>query len=316
VRPYQFAGGTAVVTGAAGGIGAALAAALAQRGSDLVLLDRDGPGLSGVAAGIRDRHPGGGVATYQVDLADRGEALRVATAVRDRYPALRLLINNAGVALAGRLDQVTLAEFEWVIDINFRATVLLTHTLLPALRAEPGSHLVNMSSVFGIIAPPGQAAYAASKFAVRGFTEALRQEVAGDQIGVSCVHPGGVRTRIAASARLGSGVSREEHEAGLARFERLLTIDPARAARVILAGVHRRRPRILIGWSARLPDLVARAAPAAHGALLARLARRPPERAAGPETAGAGPAGAKSAGARSAGSGPPGAGPAGAGPAG
>ncbi|MDI5943774.1 SDR family oxidoreductase, partial [Micromonospora sp. DH15] len=168
------------------------------------------------------------------------------------------LVNNDGVELGGRFDQVTLDEFGWVVDVNFRAVVQLTHALLPALKAEPGAHLVNVSSLFGLIAPAGQAAYAASKFAVRGFTEALRQELAGDGIGVTCVHPGGIRTRIAADARVGSGVPVEEYEAARRRFERLLSIDPATAAEAILRGVQRRRGRVLIGWSARLPDLLAR----------------------------------------------------------
>ena len=109
-----------------------------------------------------------------------------------RHPRIRLLVNNAGVALGGRFDQVTLEEFSWVVDINFRAVVQLTHALLPALKAEPGAHLVNVSSLFGLIAPAGQAAYSASKFAVRGFTEALRHELVEDGIGVTSVHPGGI----------------------------------------------------------------------------------------------------------------------------
>ena len=114
------------------------------------------------------------VSTYVVDLADAGATAGVAEAIRRCHPRIRLLVNNAGVGLSGRFDQVTLEEFNWVIDVNFRAVVALTHVLLPALKAEAGSHVANMSSLFGLIAPAGQAAYAASKFAVRGFTEALR----------------------------------------------------------------------------------------------------------------------------------------------
>ncbi|GLY22927.1 SDR family oxidoreductase [Micromonospora sp. NBRC 101691] len=274
MRDLVFADGTAVVTGAAGGIGAALAHGLARRGSHLVLLDRDGDRLAEVAATVRAAHPALRVDTHVVDLADAGATARVAGTVRATCPEIRLLVNNAGVALGGRFDEVTLEEFSWVIDINFRAVVQLTHTLLPALKAEPGSHLVNISSLFGLIAPPGQAAYSASKFAVRGFTEALRHELAPDGVGVTCVHPGGIRTRIAASARVGSGVDPEEYEAGRRRFEKLLTIDPARAAEVILDGVRRRRGRVLIGWSATLPDLMARLLPASYGRLIALGNRR------------------------------------------
>lgn len=274
MRRFDFAGGTAVVTGAAGGIGEALAYALARRGSHLVLLDRDAARLDTVVAAVRATHPDLAVDPWVVDLADAAATARTAVEIGRRHPRIRLLVNNAGVALGGRFDQVTVEEFGWVVDVNFRAVVQLTHTLLPALRAEPGAHLVNVSSLFGLIAPAGQAAYAASKFAVRGFTEALRHELADDGIGVTCVHPGGIRTRIAADARVGSGVAIEEYEQGLRQFEKLLTIPPARAAEVILRGVARRRGRVLVGWSARVPDLLARVAPASYGRVLALGVRR------------------------------------------
>jgi short-subunit dehydrogenase len=269
MQTYAFAGGTAVVTGAASGIGAALAHALARRGSHLVLLDRDTERLSGVAAAIRGGNPALRVETHVVDLADGDATTRVANTVLRAHPRIRLLVNNAGVALGGRFDQVTLDEFDWVIDVNFRATVCLTHILLPALKAEPGSHLANVSSVLGLIAPAGQVAYTASKFAVRGFTEALRHELADSGIGVTSVHPGGIRTRIAESARIGSGVSREEEEGGREQFATLLTIDPARAADIIVDGIERRRGRVLIGWSAKVPDLLARLLPVSYGKILA-----------------------------------------------
>ena len=269
MRDFVFPGGTAVVTGAASGIGEALAYGLARRGAELVLLDRDAERLDAVAAAIRVAHPDRRVDTHLVDLADADATDRVAAELRRRHPRIRLLVNNAGVALGGRFDQVTLDEFFWVTEINFRAVVRLTHALLPALKAEPGAHLVNISSLFGLIAPAGQTAYSASKFAVRGFTEALRHELVDDGVGVTSVHPGGIRTRIAASARVGSGVPREEFEAGRQQFEKLLSIDPAKAAEVILRGVRRRRGRVLIGWSAKLPDLLVRLAPASYGRILA-----------------------------------------------
>ncbi|MEV4466415.1 SDR family oxidoreductase [Micromonospora echinofusca] len=269
MRRFVFTGGTAVVTGAASGIGEALAHSLARRGSDLVLVDRDAGRLDAVVAAVRAAYPDRQLTAHVVDLADAAATARVAEEIRQRHPAVRLLVNNAGVALGGRFDQVSLDEFSWVVDVNFRAVVQLTHALLPTLRAEPGAHLVNLSSLFGIIAPAGQTAYSASKFAVRGFTEALRQELAGEGIGVTCVHPGGIRTRIAQNARVGAGVPAEEFETGRRQFERLLTIDPATAAEVILRGVHRRRGRVLIGWSAKLPDLLARAAPVSYQRVLA-----------------------------------------------
>ncbi|WP_428965605.1 SDR family NAD(P)-dependent oxidoreductase [Micromonospora fluostatini] len=292
MRTFDFAGGTAVVTGAASGIGAALADALARRGSDLVLLDRDAERLATVRDAIRARHPDLTVTDHVVDLADAADTGRVAGAVRARHPRIRLLVNNAGVALGGRFDQITLDEFGWVMEVNFRAVVQLTHELLPALRAEPGAHLVTVSSLFGLIAPAGQTAYAASKFAVRGFTEALRHELVDDGIGVTSVHPGGIRTRIARNARIGSGVPAEDFAGDLRRFEQLLTIDPARAAEVILTGVRRRRGRVLIGWSAKLPDLLGRLAPASYGRFVAtgqRLLTRALARRAGATAAPPGP---------------------------
>lgn len=268
---FVFTGGTAVVTGAASGIGEALAHALVRRGSDLVLLDRDADRLHSVAAAVaaigageRSVH----VTAHVVDLADADATADVAGAIRREHPRIRLLVNNAGVGLSGRFDQVTLEEFNWVIDVNFRAVVQLTHMLLPALKAEAGSHVANMSSLFGLVAPAGQAAYASSKFAVRGFTEALRHELVQDGVGVTSIHPGGIRTRIAESARRGSGISREEHEAGVREFAKLLRIEPADAADAIMSGIERRRGRVLIGREAKVLDLVARLLPASYGRVL------------------------------------------------
>lgn len=254
---FVFSGGTAVVTGAASGIGAALAVALAARGCDLVLLDRDAERLAAVAGPLR-------APTYEVDLADAAATVAVGTEILAAHPQVRLLVNNAGIALGGRFDQITLAEYEEVVDVNFRAVVRLTHTLLPALRAEPGSHLVNVSSVFGLVAPAGQTAYAASKFAVRGFSEALRQELVG-QVGVTTVHPGGVATRIAASARVGSGVPAADHERDRQVWDAMLTLAPEKAAGRIVRAVEHRRARVLVGGSAVALDLLARATPAHHG---------------------------------------------------
>jgi short-subunit dehydrogenase len=272
MRRYAFTGGTAVVTGAASGIGAALAAGLAARGSHVVLLDRDAPGLAAVAARIRAGHPAVRVATHLADLGDAAAVREVGTVLRAAHPETTLLVNNAGIALAGRFDQVTAAEFDAVLAVNLHAVVGLTAALLPVLRANPGSHLVNVSSIFGVVAPAGQTAYAASKFAVRGFTEALRAELAGE-VGVTCVHPGGVRTRIAQNVLVGSGVPAAEMEGGLRAWDRLLTLDPAVAAEAILRAVHRRRPRALVGRDAVLLDALARLFPAGTARLLAAGAR-------------------------------------------
>ena len=279
--PYEFAGGTAVVTGAASGIGEALAEQLAERGSDLVLLDRDAERLSAVAARIRADRPSVTVATTVVDLSDSDATARVAADLAAAHPDVTLLVNNAGVALGGRFDQVTADEFDWLMAINFRAVVTLTRAFLPALKARPGSHLVTVSSIFGIFAPPGQAAYAASKFAVRGFSEALRHELAENGVGVTVVHPGGIKTRIAETVRVGSGVSSEEYEQGRRQFAKLLTMPPEKAAAQIVEAIGNRRPRLLIGWSAKVPDVLVRMLPGSYWKLIARRAGRqvgPPPR--------------------------------------
>ena len=270
--PYEFAGGTAVVTGAASGIGAALAVQLAARGSSLVLVDRDKDRLGDVADRLRGAHPGLTLATHVADLSDDEQTAELAATLAAEHPETTLLVNNAGVALGGRFDQVTLEEFDWVMAVNFRSVVRLTHALLPALKAHPGAHLVNVSSVFGIFAPAGQAAYSASKFAVRGFSEAVRHELAEDAVGVTVVHPGGIKTRIAESARTGSGVSVEEYEQGRKQFAKLLTMPPETAAALIMEAIEKRRPRLLIGWSAKVPDVLVRLLPGSYWKLVARRA--------------------------------------------
>jgi short-subunit dehydrogenase len=271
MTPYRFRGGTALVTGAASGIGAALTTDLASRGSGLVLLDRDEEGLARVAELAARR--GVPVRTVVTDLADRAATRETGTRVAREHPELTLLVNNAGVALGGRFEDLTLDEFEWLLDIDLHAPVALTSALLPVLLASPGSHLVNVSSIFGIVAPPGQTAYSTAKFGLRGFTEALGGELAG-RVGVTVVHPGGIRTRIAEHARLAAGLDPAEAQRGREAVARLLTIPPRVAAERILEGVERRRPRVLIGTSAVLPDLAARIAPVLTQRVFARGVRR------------------------------------------
>ncbi|GAA0582637.1 SDR family oxidoreductase [Paractinoplanes ferrugineus] len=269
MTPYVFRGRTAVLTGAAGGIGEQLAYGLAGRGSDLVLVDVDAAGLAQVADRIGRVHPAARVETIVADLAERAVVDDVADRVRTSHPTLGLLINNAGIALGGRFDQITVDEFETVMNVNFRAPMLLTHALLPVLKAGPGSHLVNVSSLFGLVAPAGQSAYAASKFALRGLSQALHTELSLFDIGVTTVHPGGIRTRIAESARVGSGVPEEEVEPNREVFAKLLTFPADRAATQILDAVAKRRARLLISTSAKVPDLLARLLPVAHEKIIA-----------------------------------------------
>jgi short-subunit dehydrogenase len=269
--PYIFPGRTAVLTGAASGIGEQLAYGLAERGSDLVLVDVDGGRLKTVTTRIRSEHPGLDVEPIVADLADRGAVEGLAIRIRAERPAIGLLVNNAGIALGGRFDQVTVDEFETVMNVNFRAPMLLTHGLLPALTAAPGGHLVNVSSLFGLIAHAGQSAYCASKFALRGLSQVLQAELAGDGVGVTTVHPGGVRTRIAESARVGSGVPESDIEPQRKVIAALLSYPPEKAARQILDGVAHRKARVLIAASAKVPDVLARLLPVGYARVLRTL---------------------------------------------
>ncbi|GAA5058433.1 SDR family NAD(P)-dependent oxidoreductase [Nocardia callitridis] len=269
--PFTFAGATALLTGAASGMGEQMAYGLASRGSDLVLVDRDADRLETVAATVRKANPGTGVTTYVVDLADLDALEKTAATILAEHPGITLLINNAGVALGGEFSDLTAEEFQWVQDINFRAPVALTRLFLPTLLEAPGSHIVNLSSLFGLIAPGGQTAYAASKFAIRGFSEALRHELSGKGVGVTTVHPGGIRTRIAETARVASAASQEQARQGKASFNKLLTFPADQAAEQILTGIEKRKARVLIASSAVVPDLLARLFPTSYMKVLGML---------------------------------------------
>lgn len=258
----------AVLTGAASGIGAALARLLAARGAALALIDRDQDGLKRVAA--EARLFGAVVSTHGADLADPAAIAALPEAVAAAHGAPALLINNAGVALVGRFDQMDEAEFHWLMDINFWAGVRMTRAFMPALRRAGAARIVFLSSVFGLIAPPGQCAYAASKFAIRGFAEALRHELADTPVGVTVVHPGGIRTNIARSARLAAGMDPDEAAAGVRVFETMLKTPPEAAARTILRGVERGADRILIGSDAFAIDTLARLMPARYWRVMQR----------------------------------------------
>ncbi|SMB84427.1 SDR family NAD(P)-dependent oxidoreductase [Deinococcus hopiensis] len=273
MNPYVFPGGVAILTGAASGIGLALATELARRGSHLALIDQNREGLERVAGELRRQRLDLQVTTHAFDLGRTDAIPELTEDVLRQHRRITLVINNAGVALGGTFDEISLEEFEWVQSINFRAVVAMCKAFLPTLRAELSPHIVNVSSLYGIAAPPRQSAYAASKFAVRGFTEVLRHELAPHGIGVTVVHPGGVRTNIANSARVGSGVRLTALEAAAQResLNRLLRLDPAEAARLILLGVERRSPRVLVGSDAKAIDVLVRTLPATYWSVINRL---------------------------------------------
>jgi NAD(P)-dependent dehydrogenase (short-subunit alcohol dehydrogenase family) len=264
---------TAVVTGAAGGIGRAIAVSLARRGCHLALADINDTGL--VETGALVTRPGLRLSQHYLDVADRAAVAAFPGAVQTAHQGVDLLINNAGVALGGTFEQLSEEDFEWLFDINFWGVVRLTRAFLPLLKASDDARIVNLSSIFGIIAPPGHSAYVASKFAVRGFSNALRLELEGTSIGVTVVHPGGVATSIARNARVAAAISAEEAARGREDFSRHLRLAPERAGEIIVRGVERRQLRVLVGSDAKLVAMIERLAPVSYGRFLRWLERKP-----------------------------------------
>lgn len=263
----RLEGRTAVITGAAGGIGRAIAVSLARRGCCLALADVDEVGMAGTEDLVQVH--GVRVTRHRLDVADRIAVADFPARVTAEHPGVDLLVNNAGVAVGGTFEQVSEEDFEWLFAINFWGVVRMTRAFLPALRASGDSRVVNLSSAFGLVAPPEQAAYAASKFAVRGFSEALRHELEGSGVGVTVVHPGGVATSIAEKARVPAGVSAEEVERRRERFRKLLRLPPEVAGETIVRGVERRKPRVLVGADAKVTSLIARVLPVSYWRVLA-----------------------------------------------
>lgn len=259
----------AVITGAGSGIGRALAVRIAKEGvAGLALADLNAEGLAETAKLITGRAK---VTTHEVDVADRDAMRQFADEVVREHVRVTHLINNAGVALGGTVRDVSLDEIEWLMGVNFWGVVHGTKFFLPHLEKEDSAHIVNISSLFGMVAPPGQAAYCASKFAVRGFTESLRHELEGTNIAVSSVHPGGVKTNIVNNARIAAGVSITEEELEKQRkFQNKLLsrTTPERAAEIIVTGMLWREPRILVGPDAAIISRIARIFPRSYFAVV------------------------------------------------
>jgi len=265
-------GAAAAVTGAASGIGRALALELAARGCDLALADRDEAGLQSVATEIAKAHSLD-VTVHRVDVGDPKQIEAFAQAAISAHPGLNIVVNNAGVALLGQFNEIDQAQMDWLMNINFWGVVHSTRAFLPHLARQSEAHIVNLSSIFGIIAPPGQTAYAAAKFAVRGFSESLRHELAmaKSPVRLSVVHPGGVATNIARNSRTGTGMTDNARRAqSIERFDKVAKTTPAVAALRIIKGIENNAPRILIGNDARYMDLLQRFRPATYWAVLAR----------------------------------------------
>jgi short-subunit dehydrogenase len=265
---WKLEGGVAVITGAASGIGHALAHRLAHEKMSLALADIDEPGLHDTARQIETKKIS--VTAHALDVGNQRAMEDFASDVVQRHQRVTLLINNAGVALHGNFEEISLTDFEWLMQVNFWGVVYGVRNFLPILRCQPRAHIVNLSSLFGLISPAGQSAYCAAKFAVRGFTEVLQHELEGTSVGVSCVHPGGIRTPIAANARVGAGVHPAIRDLNVARFERVAVTSPEAAADRIVRGVKRNEPRIIVGADAVRLDRLQRLLPIRYWKMLVK----------------------------------------------
>jgi NADP-dependent 3-hydroxy acid dehydrogenase YdfG len=266
-------GKVVVITGAGSGIGRALALRAADEGALLALSDWDEVGLVETAEQVRSR-TGVEVRTDKVDVRDRAAVHAWADSVRQELGRVNVVVHNAGIALHGDFEETPYDEFERVVDVDFWGVVHGTKAFLPHLIESGDGHVVNVSSLFGLMAVPGQTAYNAAKFAVRGFTEALRQEmiVAGHPVRVTCVHPGGIKTGIARNARTTS--SHDQAEFAKHFDSRLARMTPDRAAEIILDAVRAERARVLVGADAKVLDLMVRVLGSGYQRVVARTTQR------------------------------------------
>ncbi|MEY2403442.1 MAG: hypothetical protein QOD38_993 [Acidimicrobiaceae bacterium] len=271
-----FGGRVAAITGAGSGIGRALAQELATRGTHLALSDIDDVGLAETVALCEGR--GVKVSSRHVDVADRAAVYSWADHVVDDHGKVNLIFNNAGVALGATIEAMSYEDFEWLMNINFWGVVHGTKAFLPHLKAAGEGHIVNLSSVFGLMSIPSQSAYNAAKFGVRGFTDALRMELEMEKCGVSSttVHPGGIKTNIARNARMDPSVGALAGDPERARrdFDRAAMTSPQKAARQILAAVEKDRRRALIGPDAKAIDFISRLPAGLYQRVLVRGAKR------------------------------------------
>jgi len=272
----DFSNKVAAISGAASGIGRALALALADQQADLALSDVDETGLAETADLARSK--GVNVTTTRLDVSDRDAMFAWADQVVADHGKVNLIFNNAGVALGATVSAMKIEDFEWLMGINFWGVVHGTQAFLPHLEASGEGHIINTSSVFGLVAIPSQSAYNAAKFGVRGFTEALRMELdlAGSSVSATSVHPGGIKTNIAKNARMTAGVGEDpaKLEQGRKNLEKAFITSPEKAAAQILRAVQNNSRRALIGPDAHMFNALSRLPLAVVQKLVTAAAKR------------------------------------------
>ncbi|MEV7395566.1 SDR family NAD(P)-dependent oxidoreductase [Aeromicrobium sp. NPDC092404] len=267
----HFTDKVAVVTGAGSGIGRALAMELAIRGAKLAICDVDPTGLAETEKLVR--LAGAEVMADHLDVAQRELVLAYADDVVARFGRVNLVFNNAGIAFTGNVEEMSFKDIDRVMDVDFWGVVNGTKAFLPHLVESGDGHVVNISSIFGLFSVPSQSAYNAAKFAVRGFTESLRQEMvlAKRPVKVTCVHPGGIKTNIARNAEQVEG---RDHDKLASSFDKLARTSPEKAAKVILDGVENNKARVLIGADARVLDVLVRLTGSGYQRAVTAFSRR------------------------------------------
>jgi NADP-dependent 3-hydroxy acid dehydrogenase YdfG len=260
----QYYDQVAVITGAASGIGMALALKLADKGCKVALADKDFEGLEVLQPQIEAK--GVECLIASLDVSDNQAFIAFAQQTNDKFNRIDMLFNNAGVSLIDSVENQALEDFHWLMNINFWGVVHGTQAFLPYLKASPSGHIVNVSSLFGLLSLPLQSAYNASKYAVRGFTEALKMEMAGSNLSVHCVHPGGIKTNITNNAKISTNAIPKSQL--IADFNKVAKTTAEQAADIILAGIAKKQRRILVGGDAKLLDRIARWFPSSYEKIL------------------------------------------------
>ena len=261
----------AVITGASSGIGRALAIRFAQEKiAGISISDVNEQGLKETAEMVKTI--GIPVSAHVVDTSKLEQIEQLKTEVLEKHGRATHLINNAGVGLLGTFEQISLEDFEWLMGINFWGVIYGCKVFLAVLKEQDAAHIVNISSVFGLVAPPEQTAYCSSKFAVRGFSESLRHELENTNVRVSSVHPGGIKTNIARNSRLGKDTPEEYKTQGAKFFDKVAVTSPEEAARVILEGIKKENPRILIGKDAKMINGIQRLFPKKYLKMIEKIA--------------------------------------------
>ncbi|KRB37298.1 hypothetical protein ASD93_10700 [Microbacterium sp. Root180] len=262
-------GKTTVITGAASGMGAEVARELDRRGARLALVDRNAEGLEALAVEL----VGSGHTSHVVDLTDDDAVFALAAEVEASHPHVQALITCAGSSMLGDIDQLTMAEMRWLMEVNLWGTVNVTKALLPAMRREPAAHITHLVSIYGLAAPAGRIPYAMSKFAVRGFTESLRHELERTNVTVGAIYPAGVKTGIIGRGRFAAAIDPAVAERAATAQAAMYHTEPDDAAQRIVEATVRRRPRTMVGREARLVDVLTRLTPTRYWAPMRRPLR-------------------------------------------